>query len=220
MLFKMNSSMRFFGKRVVALNKFELRESIIQLTKDLKDSIKIRLTNEDPNLSGEEIHELTENTFNMHYQDVKYYEFLNRRTGMKLLYEEEKKEGEYEDATLYFKVRPDALSKLKRHSFDDEKYTDNGYLPNGEGPIDHLFQLTVWKKGMLYKALTGLGLSYPEYLLPYINLLHKRVQLGYFSSDRDEPLVDHYFGKQKRHPRSRKLRHSRSRKLRHSRSRK
>jgi hypothetical protein len=214
--------MRFFGKRV-ALNKYNLRSSIIQITKDLKDSIKIDLTNEDPNLSGEEINELTENTFNMHYQDVKYYEFLNRRTGMKLLYEEEIKEGEYIDATLYFKVTPEALSKLKRHSFDDAKYTDNGYLPNGEGPIDHLFIITVWKKGMLYKALTMTeeDFRYPEYLLPYINLLHKRVQLGFFSSDsEDKPLMDHYFGKQKRHPRSRKLRQSRSRKLRHSRSRK
>jgi hypothetical protein len=212
--------MRFFGKRV-ALNKFDLKKSIIQLTKDLKESIKIDLTNEDPNLSGQEIHELTENTFNMHYQDVKDYEFLNRREGMELLYEEEK--NEYEDVTLYFKVTPEALLKLKRRPFDDEKYIHNGYLPNGKGPIDHLFIITVWKKSMLYKALTMTeeDFRYPEYLLPYINLLHKRVQLGFFSSDSDDkPLIDHYFGKQKRHPRSRKLRQSRSRKLRHSRSRK
>ena len=210
---------------------FELRKEIMTRTKDIKDELILDYANEDPSLVGQALHDAVEQLFNENYRMAKDIDFLMRREGMEFLYEEEK--GEF--ATLYYQVTPEALSSLNvifnesNTRLYQKKYIHEGYLPNGEGPVDRLFILTLSKQSWFHIALTES--ESPFFLRPYRILLRKRVRLGEFLTEvgAQSYLMDKLLGKRKlrkcnsrklRKCNSRKLRHSRSRKLRHSRSRK
>jgi hypothetical protein len=231
----MNSSMRFLGKKrlsaegIANMNEgFELRKEIMALTKDIKNELILAFADEDPSLSGQALHDEVEQLFNENYRMAKDVEFLMRREGMEFLYEEEK--GEF--ATLFYQVTPLALSSLNvifnesNKRLYQKKYIDEGYLPNGEGPVNRLFTITLSKQSFFHIALTTND-RYPVFLRPYKVLLQKRVRLGELLSEAggQSYLMDKLLGKNKlRKSRSRKLRscklRSRSRKVRHSRSRK
>jgi hypothetical protein len=201
----------------------ELRKEIMALTKDIKHELILAFADEDPSLSGQALHDEVEQLFNENYRMAKDIDFLMRREGMEFLYEEEK--GEY--ATLYYQVTPLALSSLNvifnesNTRLYQKKYMHEGYLPNGEGPVNRLFTITLSKQSFFHIALTSNN-RYPVFLRPYRLLLQKRVRLGELLTavGGQSYLMDKLLGKHKRHSRSRKLRHSRSRKVRHSRSRK
>lgn len=199
----------------------ELRKEIMALTKNIKHELILAFADEDPSLSGQALHDEVEQLFNENYRMAKDIEFLMRREGMEFLYEEEK--GEY--ATLYYQVTPLALSSLNvifnesnTRLYQKEYMKDEGYLPNGEGPVNRLFTITLSKQSFFHIALTTNN-RYPVFLRPYGLLLQKRVRLGELLTavGAQSYLMDKLLGKHKHHSRSRKLR---SRKLRHSRSRK
>jgi hypothetical protein len=196
----------------------ELRKEIMALTKDIKHELILAFADEVPSLEGQALHDEMEQLFNENYQMAKDIDFLMRREGMEFLYEEEK--GEL--ATLYYQVTPLALSSLNvifnesnKHKYQ-KKYIDEGYLPNGEGPVNRLFTITLSKQSFFHIALTTNN-RYPVFLRPYKVLLEKRVRLGELltAAGGQSYLMDKLLGKNKRHSRSRKVR-----KMRHSRFRK